>query len=58
MKSEAGAAPDPAGGLMWPDLEAKLIAPDELRLPDLNRLRSSWPKVWKRAKAKQLRRWL
>ena len=22
------------------------------------RLRSSWPKVWKRAKARQLRRWL
>jgi hypothetical protein len=43
---------------MPPELEAKLIAPDELRLPDLNRLRSSWPKVWKRAKAKQLRRWL
>jgi len=29
--------PDPAGGLRSRELEAKLIAPDELRLPDLRR---------------------
>ena len=30
--------PDPAGGLRSRELEAKLIAPDELRLPDLSGL--------------------
>ena len=30
--------PDPAGGLRSRELEAKLIAPNELRLPDLSGL--------------------
>jgi hypothetical protein len=50
MKSEASVALSPACVAA-----GQLIAAER---QERVRLRSSWPKIWKRAKAKQLRRWL